>query len=227
MTPLDAGSPTREAIGRDQVPHDQPTRDDLPRALADAARNLARANPANQTGTNTGSHPAGDRLVILVDGGSGAGKTTLARQLVVHLRRERPATQLVSLDDCYPGWEGLAAGAAMIPDMLRAHDPGHPTWDWVAHRTSGWVGLDPQADIVIEGCGALTPTNRALADVGVWVELDEQTRKQQALDRDGEGYRPWWDLWAAQERDHWLAHRPRGLADIVVDFSAGAPLLRW
>ena len=190
----------------------------------------------------TGDH----RLVLLVDGGSGAGKSTLARELLTHLRR-RPTpdaahhdaaphdapprsslarTQLVSLDDCYPGWQGLAAGAAMIPAMLRDENPGHPTWDWVANRTSGWIDLDPTAGIIIEGCGALTPQNRQLASAGVWVELDTGTRKLQALDRDGEGYRPWWDLWAAQERAHWQQHRPQRLADIVVDFTSGRPRLR-
>lgn len=181
---------------------------------------------------------SGDRrFVLLVDGGSGAGKSTLARELVSHLRSRacqhaHPAdplarTQLVSLDDCYPGWQGLAAGAAMIPDMLRAQNPGYPTWDWVTHQTSGWVELDAGAGIVIEGCGALTPHNRELASAGLWVELDAETRKLQALDRDGEGYRPWWDLWAAQERAHWQQHRPQRLADVVVDFTSGRPLLRW
>lgn len=188
---------------------------DLITELATRARELTR------------TQPDASRLVVLIDGGSGAGKTTLARDLVDHLRGDRPETQLVSLDDCYPGWEGLAAGAAMIPGMLRPHEPGHPTWDWVAHRESGWVPLSPVADIVIEGCGALTPANRALASVGVWVEQDERTRKELALDRDGDGYRPWWDLWSAQEREHWLTHRPRRLADMVVDFTPGAPLLRW
>lgn len=168
-----------------------------------------------------------DRFVLLVDGGSGAGKTTIARQLADHLHRQLPTLQLVSLDDCYPGWEGLAAGAAMIPGMLRAEDPGHPTWDWSTSTTSGWVPLDPVAPIIIEGCGALTPTNRALASAGLWVELDPVSRKKQALDRDGEGYRPWWDLWAAQERAHWLAHRPWTLADLTLDFTSGEPRLRW
>lgn len=162
------------------------------------------------------------RFVLLVDGGSGAGKSTLARDLVAHLR-----AQLVSLDDCYPGWEGLAAGAAMIPDMLRAENPGYPTWDWVTHQRSGWVSLDPHAGIIIEGCGALTPQNRRLASAGVWVELDTNSRKLQALDRDGEGYRPWWDLWAAQERAHWQQHRPQQLADLVVDFTGELVHLRW
>ena len=167
------------------------------------------------------------RFVLLVDGGSGAGKSTLARELVAHLRRDEPSMQLVSLDDCYPGWQGLAAGAAMVPGMLREQNPGHPTWDWARDQTAGWVELNSQAGIVIEGCGALTPQNRQLASAGVWVELDAATRKLQALDRDGDGYRPWWDLWAAQELTHWQQHRPRQLADLVVDFTNGRPTLRW
>ncbi|MGA4506344.1 cobalt ABC transporter [Propionibacteriaceae bacterium G1746] len=183
---------------------------------------------AERTRELSADHP---RLVLLIDGGSGAGKTSLATELVAHLRATSPDTQLVSLDSCYPGWQGLAEGAAMVPDMLRAVNPGHPTWDWAAHRPDGWVGLDPVADIVIEGCGALTPENRALATAGLWMELDPITRRERALDRDGEGYRPWWDLWAAQELVHWQRHHPWRLADMQLNVAPhvtpAVPYLRW
>ncbi|MEO8095730.1 MAG: hypothetical protein ABI632_12485, partial [Pseudolysinimonas sp.] len=46
---------------------------------------------------------SGPRPVVLIDGRSGAGKTTLARELAPLV-----GAQLVSLDDVYPGWDGLA-----------------------------------------------------------------------------------------------------------------------
>lgn len=174
--------------------------------------------------------PPGQRMVVLIDGGSGAGKTSLAQALVGVLRRDDPTVQLVSLDDCYPGWSGLAAGAAMIPGMIRPEpghpSVGHPTWDWVEGRTNGFVTVDPAASIIIEGCGALTPTNRQLATAAVWVAVDAATRRHRALARDGDGFRPWWDIWAAQEHQHWREHQPWQLADVVVDLSPGVAELR-
>lgn len=43
--------------------------------------------------------------VVLIDGRSGAGKTTLANTLICH----HADWQLVHADDLYPGWSGLSA----------------------------------------------------------------------------------------------------------------------
>ena len=153
------------------------------------------------------------RSVVLIDGGAGSGKTTLARQVVA----EWPTAQLVSLDDCYPGWDGLAAGSAMVTtDLLRSVGPGYRRWDWQHGRPADRVALDAARPVVVEGCGAITPASRALADLAVWVELDAATRRSRAIARDGEGFAAHWDEWAAQEAVHWRAHHPHQLADLVV-----------
>ena len=155
---------------------------------------------------------------IVVDGGSGSGKTTLAR-LLQALWQELAArpVQLVSLDDCYPGWNGLSAGSLMVfRDVLHPLRPGYLRWDWERQRPAQWVPLDPTAPLVVEGCGSLTRSSRRLADLALWVELGADERKRRALARDGAGFEPWWDTWAEQEAAHWAAHQPQRLADLVV-----------
>lgn len=161
--------------------------------------------------------PAESRPKVLIDGGSGAGKTQLARALVAELNTRLTPVTLVSLDDVYPGWSGLAAASLMVPGIVDDHRPGHPTWNWELHQFSGWVDLPDDGALVVEGCGAITAASRALATAAIWCDLDAATRKVRALDRDGEGFRPWWTQWAAQEAEHWRQHRPRAVADIVVD----------
>lgn len=159
----------------------------------------------------------GRRPVVLLDGGSGAGKTTLAQRLHADLTVELGEVQLVSLDDAYPGWEGLAAASDWVWELiLRPVDPGHPTWDWTRGETSGWVALDPDLPIIVEGCGALSRRSAPLASTRIWFEMDADQRRDRALGRDGDGYRPWWDTWAAQEAGHWERNRPWELADLVV-----------
>ena len=67
------------------------------------------------------------------------------------------------------------------------------------------------------GYNALSRANRALADRGIWVELDEPTRKARALARDGDAYAPHWERWAAQEQAFIDREHPRELADEVIE----------
>ena len=158
---------------------------------------------------------AGARLVILIDGRSGAGKTTLAASLAQHLASYLNCpVQLVSLDDCYPGWGGLAAGAATVPDML-SPDPGYRRYDWAVGHLAEWVPLDPAAPIIIEGSGALTPASAELASLRIWLDAPEPIRRQAVEDRDGPT-EDWWQLWATQEETHITTNNPEQLADVSI-----------
>lgn len=160
---------------------------------------------------------AGRRAVIVIDGGSGAGKTGLACALANTLEeRGIPGIQLVSMDSFYPDWQGLAAASAMLPEVLRTTNPGYWRWDWQTHRRLDRVPLNGAASMVLEGCGALTPESQQLASTSIWLACAPATRKQRALSRDGEAFAPHWEQWARQERQHWRTNRPRSLADIVV-----------
>ncbi|MGJ0388090.1 hypothetical protein [Microbacterium phyllosphaerae] len=190
-----------------------PSRSDDPvgAALARAAalivediRALAAANP-----------------VVIIDGRSGAGKTTLARMLV-----ERwpivGRVQLVALDSIYPGWDGLQSGVEHALDgILRPHGRGYlgewRRWDWDREEEAESHAVDPALGVLIEGSGILTPATAAIADVRVWLESAEPGRKARALNRDGETYRPHWDRWAAQEKAHIARDEPRALATRVVE----------
>jgi len=154
--------------------------------------------------------PKHRRRIVLIDGGSGSGKTDLAARLAPAM-----GAQLVRLDDLYPGWDGLDAGSVMVySDVLRASR--WRRWDWVTGGPAEWHDLDSHLPLVIEGCGALSRASRALAGYGIWVELDEPTRKARALARDGDAYAPHWDRWAEQERVFFARERPDLLADLIL-----------
>ena len=151
---------------------------------------------------------------MLVDGRSGSGKTELARAMV----EQKPELQLVRMDDLYPGWGGLEAGSQHVHDHLIAASVRRwQRWDWSDDTPAEWHVLDQNRPILIEGCGALSRANRALAAYTVWVELDAETRKARALARDGETYAPHWDDWAAQEDAFIARENPHELADTIID----------
>jgi predicted kinase len=149
------------------------------------------------------------RPVVLIDGRSGSGKSSLADELAPAL-----GAQLVRLDDIYPGWDGLQAASDHVHGFVLSSHPRWQAWNWDADRPGEWHELDASGALVIEGAGSLSVANRRLASFGIWIELDAATRKQRALARDGDRYAPHWDRWAAQEEAFAAREHPRDLADV-------------
>lgn len=162
------------------------------------------------------------RPAVLVDGGSGSGKSTLATELAHIL-----GAGLVHLEDFYPGWDGLEQASAHVRDgILTSSSPGWRAWDWDAGTPAEWHEVSVSQPLVIEGSGALSRRNRAAATLGIWLELDEATRRSRALARDGERYAPHWERWSAQERAFAERESPAQRADVVLDVASGELVVR-
>jgi uridine kinase len=167
-------------------------------ALADRARSAHRTQGSG-------------RLVVLVDGRSGTGKTTLGNALAAEL-----GASLVHLDDVYPGWDGLRAAAdAVVRDVLGAAS-GYRRWDWEASAPADWFSVDPAVPLVVEGCGALSRASAPAASLRVWLTADEGERRRRAIDRDGETFARQWSRWARQEDAFIADEDPESLADVVL-----------
>ena len=183
---------------------DEAARDLAPRlrALIDEAA-PASSGEAYPDGSGTYADPAITPCrvpVVAIDGYSGSGKSTLAAALVSLL----PGWQVLHLDDWYPGWDGLAAGAQVarrICEDLRAGCPSsYEAWDWEADAPGVIVDV-PVAPTIIEGCGAWD----ADADLSIWIEdPGEDERRRRALARDGATYAPHWQRWADQDKGRFV-----------------------
>lgn len=133
--------------------------------------------------------------VVTIDGYSGSGKSTLAAALASLL----PGWQVLHLDDWYPGWDGLAAGARIArriaADLREGWAPSYEAWDW-ENGATGETTRVPLAPTIIEGCGAI----EAEADLAIWIaDPGEDERRSRALARDGQTYAPHWRRWADQD----------------------------
>lgn len=133
--------------------------------------------------------------VVTIDGYSGSGKSTLAAALA----RLVNGWQVLHLDDWYPGWDGLAAGARIArriaADLREGRAPSYEAWDWEAGETGATIRV-PLAPTIIEGCGAI----EAEADLAIWIaDPGEDERRSRALARDGQTYAPHWRRWAEQD----------------------------
>jgi energy-coupling factor transporter ATP-binding protein EcfA2 len=172
--------------------------------IVDAVRGVAAANP-----------------VVLIDGRSGAGKTSLAKALVTAWPVSG-RVQLVALDSLYPGWDGLDDGVALAREqILVPHARGligiWQRWDWEVGAPAEAHAVDPSLPLVVEGSGILTPDTSRLGDVRVWLESPAASRRDRALHRDGDAYRPHWERWARQESRHVTRDEPARLASLVFE----------
>lgn len=153
-------------------------------------------------------------FVVLVDGRSGAGKSTFVRELIDRLP---DPVQLLALDDFYPGWDGLRAAVhgvhrRILLPYARGEYGAVRRWDWDADAYAQERTVDPARPLIVEGAGIITPATSAVSNARIWLESPETSRRARALARDGDLYRPHWERWARQEREHLLRDRPRALA---------------
>ena len=133
--------------------------------------------------------------VVTIDGYSGSGKSTLAAAIA----RLVSDWQVLHLDDWYPGWDGLEAGAhiarRIAADLRGGRASSYEAWDWENSTTGARISV-PLAPTIIEGCGAID----AEADLSVWIaDPGEDERRSRALARDGQTYAPQWQRWADQD----------------------------
>lgn len=168
---------------------DEAARELAPR-LSALAGERAPASPHGEPARATRAVP-----VVSIDGYSGSGKSTLAAALA----RLVNGWQVLHLDDWYPGWDGLEAGAdiarRIAADLRGGRASSYEAWDWDKGTTGATIRV-PLAPTIIEGCGAI----EVEADLVIWIaDPGEDERRSRALARDGQTYAPHWQRWADQD----------------------------
>ena len=146
-------------------------------------------------------------LVLVVDGGSGAGKTHLCQELLAGLHPlGLPLRHRLALDDLVPGWQrledGVRAGATVLRDLDAGRAGRAGSWCWERMRPGPQVEVAPLSGgvLLLEGCGALACAAQSLPHLRVlrvWVDLDRRSRAERVRQRDS--YE--WDTqsWEAQQ----------------------------
>ena len=171
---------------------------------------------------------AAGRLVVGIDGGGGAGKSTLARGIdeafagcVATVRCDdfyRPLTgQQLAPKEAYEeffDWRRLRDEA--IAPLSRGVQARYQRYDWATDRLAEWIEIEPREIVVIEGVFSTRPELRPLIDVAIFVETPRDERMRRMLARPQENT-SWMDQWMAAE-DWYLEHvAPNLHADLIVE----------
>ncbi|HUA11618.1 MAG TPA: hypothetical protein VMA83_06410 [Solirubrobacteraceae bacterium] len=171
--------------------------------------------------------------VVAIDGCGGAGKSTLARQLVASL----PAAAVVAMDDFYRPADGQRGapsahgGSYDIPRLiaevlepLAAAKPGlYRRYDWESDRLAEWRDVPAAATVVLEGVYSTSAALRSFIDYAIWVQAPRSARLRRGIERDGEQARSRWETeWMPAEERYIAGEHPDERAELVVDGAAGA-----
>lgn len=157
----------------------------------------------------------GTTRLLCIDGPAGSGKTTLADQIA-----EQTDATVLHMDLLYAGWTGLEAGvsqAARITEAVSARRPvTYAPWNWLRSDRDEAIMVEQRPILIVEGVGSGAAAIRSRASLLVWLDADEDVRKERALVRDGETFAPHWKAWADQERAHFARERTHERADLIL-----------
>jgi uridine kinase len=158
--------------------------------------------------------------IILIDGRAGSGKSTFAERLQQRLFKDGESSpRVIHMDAIFEGWDGLSLGADylmrfILQPLARAETASWQDWSWVRNQRATWREFSGGTPLIVEGCGSLTEASKAHANICIWLEASEKTRRQRWLLR--ERHLDKFDFWAAQELDFYAREKSKELADLVI-----------
>ena len=183
--------------------------DQRPPLLRDAAASVLARPPRR-----------GATRVVAVDGGSGAGKSTVAGLFAQALGAQVVHTDDVAWFHSFFDWWPLLVDGVLDP-LAEGRDVRYrpPAWDERGREGVIEVALSPA--LVVEGVGAGRCELAPYLDFLVWVDTDRHIAMERGLAREGETL-DFWREWEQQEERHLEADRPWSRADLIVSNDATA-----
>jgi len=178
--------------------------------VEDAIREPARSNGGG------GARGA----LVLIDGASGTGKTSLADEMAARWPTGRNVV-VVHMDDLYGGWNGLAAGIlalelSLLTPRAAGRDAHLRSFNWITETWENGLVIPAHVDVIVEGCGSFGPMEANGADALIWLEAPENLRRQRALGRGAEDFERHWDMWEQQFDQYLQRSDPAERASLTV-----------
>ena len=168
--------------------------------------------------------------LILVDGRSGAGKTTWAERLAEMVK----GSALLHTDDVAWNldafaWDDLLLSEVIAPwrrgEVVSFVPPG-----WVTHHRPGSINVPATHTLIVEGVGAGRATLAREAEATIWVQSDRDAARRRGVERDitlgrtPNEARAFWAEWARAEDPFQDASRVWSRADLILRGTSQEPV---
>src|SRR5690606_18853160 len=167
------------------------------------------------------------RIVIGVSGYAGAGKSTLARDLVTHV----DASDRIRGDDFLDparshqrssDWDGVDRHRLLqqvIAPFRAGQASSFQRYDWSIGRLAQPEPLPDVGVLIIDCIGLFHPQLQGAFDFSIWVEAEPGVAANRGRERDrslGRNHDTLWnDVWIPNDRDFDREFNPRQFADII------------
>lgn len=167
------------------------------------------------------------RLLVLVDGRGGSGKSTTAGRLAAALDAAGVDAAVVHTDDIAWNLHAIDWTDELIGNVIEPWRRGEPVSyrppGWISHDRPGTVDVPASRALIVEGVGAGRARLATLADVVCWVQTDASVAYDRGVARDIREGRSrtetedFWEVWMDDEEPHLRTDRPWARANVIVD----------
>jgi para-aminobenzoate synthetase len=180
-------------------------------------------------------------VLVGLDGGAGAGKSTLAAAAAA----ATAGLSVITADDFYVGFRGEEWDAMTLSEqsdrcmdwrrqrvvleaLSRGQEASWQPYDWEAddgRLQDRWLRCEPTRIVILEGVYSTRPELADLLDLRVLLDVPDDARRERIRVREGEGYREEWEArWFAAEA-YYLEHvMPSAAFDLVLRSPNGSAL---
>lgn len=167
--------------------------------------------------------------LILVDGRSGAGKTTWAERIASFLE----GSVVVHTDELAWNHDAFAWDDLLLDEVVgpwrRREAVSYVPPGWITHGRSGSIEIPAVSTLVVEGVGSGRATLAAAAQATIWVQSDRDAAHRRGIERDIElgRTRPaalaFWHDWMQAEDPFQDASGPWSRADLILRGTSDEP----
>lgn len=154
--------------------------------------------------------------IIAIDGGGGAGKSTLADGLSKRLG----ACSIIHTDDFASwdqsqNWYPRMLEQALAP-LQKNQVAKFQKYDWNKKALGEWITIEPQEFVILEGVSSARKEFRPYLAFSIYVETDRELRLRRGLERDGLQSETQWLKWMKEEDEYLARDNPKDYANVVV-----------